>query len=218
MLIVISIRPLVPKGFEGERMTFKNRVLVTLTIIIASIFMAFMMAASDNILLSPGFEETPPGEKPTFPPWWEWFDTNMERSSATGGEVTDETYHSGKHSVARYVKGKALGCYANTIEVTPDDIVEGGIWIRTSKDFSGAEAYLRIEFKSEDNKIIQAVESKKILSPDESWKLYTVETSTVPDKASTAVFCLFLRGRDENSVGKAWFDDAYMRVKIKGLI
>ena len=204
---------------KGERMTSKNTVFRLSILVIVSIFMAFTAAATaDNILLSPGFEETPPGERPTFPPWWEWLDINNERTSSTGGEVTDETCHTGKHSVVRYVKGKALGCYANTIEVAAGDIVEGEIWIKTSKDFRGAEAYLRIEFKSEENKIIQAVESKKIISPDESWKLYTVETSTVPEKAVTAVFCLFLRGRDKDSAGKVWFDDAYMRVKIKGLI
>ncbi len=199
----------------------KKRVFYNLLVVIAFLFMALTaenILASDNILLSPGFEETPAGEGPTFPPWWEWADTNKERTGSTGGEVTDKESHGGRKSVVRYVKGVTLGCYANTIEVTPGNIVEGGIWIKTSKDFSGAEAYLRIEFKSEDNRIIQAVESKKIISPDESWRLYTVETSTVPQRATTAVFCLFLKGKDKNSVGNAWFDDAYMRVKIKGLI
>lgn len=199
-------------------MTFKNWAFATLVFIIAFILMAFTTAASDNVLLSPGFEEITPGEEPTFPPWWEWVDTGEAITGTTGGEVTDETSYTGKHSAVRYVKGKVLGCYAQTIEVSPGDIVEGGVWIKTSKDFSGAQAYLRIEFKSKGNDIIQAVESKKIISPDESWKLYTVETCTVPRRAATAVFCLFLKGKDKNSVGKAWFDDAYMRVKIKGLI
>ncbi len=202
-------------------MGLKKRVFGKLLLIIAGLFIALTaqdILASDNILLSPGFEETPAGEGPTFPPWWEWLDTNKGRTGSTGGEVTDKESHGGRKSVVRYVKGIALGCYANTIEVTPGDIVEGGVWIKTSKDFSGAEAYLRIEFKSAENNIIQAVESKKILAPDEVWKLYTLETSTVPRRATTAVFCLFLKGKDKDSVGKAWFDDAYMRVKIKGLI
>ena len=174
--------------------------------------------ASDNILLSPGFEDSPAGETPAFPPWWEWNDVSGAMTGTASGEVSGEVSHSGKRSVVRHVKGKALGCYAQTIEVVPGQIVDGGIWIRTSKEFTGAEAYLRIEFKTKDTTIIQAVESKKIISPDESWKLHTVEVAPVPERAATAVFCLFLRGKDKNSSGTAWFDDGYMHVKFKGLI
>lgn len=176
------------------------------------------MPASDNILLSPGFEDTPAGQAPTFPPWWEWYDNSSGMTGTTGGEITDEVSHSGKRSAVRYVKGKALGCYAQTVELIPREIVEGRIWIKTSKDFNGAEAYLRIEFKTRDSTIIQAIESKRIASPDETWKLYTIEATPVPERAVTAVFCIFLMGKDKNSRGKAWFDDGYMRLRFKGLI
>lgn len=199
----------------------KKRAFYNLLVVIAFLFMALMaenILASDNILLSPGFEDTPAGQAPAFPPWWEWSDTGKGMTGSTGGEVADKVSHSRKRSVARYVKGKALGCYAQTIEVVAGEIVEGGIWIKTSKDFSGAEAHLRIEFKAGDSTIIQAIESKRITSPDESWKLYTIKAVPVPDRAVAAVFCVFLMGKDKNSHGTAWFDDGYMYVKVKGLI
>jgi hypothetical protein len=199
-------------------MGLRKRISAKLPLVAACLFIALTVTASDNILLSPGFEDTPSGEAPAFPPWWEWNDIGAVMTGTTGGEVSGKVSHSGKRSVARRVKGKALGCYAQTAEVVPGQIVDAGIWIRTSKEFTGAEAYLRIEFKTKDATIIQAVESKKISSPGESWKLYTIEATPVPERAATAVFCLFVRGKDKNSSGTAWFDDGYMHIKFKGLI
>lgn len=199
-------------------MGLRKRISAKLPLVAACLFMALTVTASDNILFSPGFEDSPAGETPAFPPWWEWNDVGGAMTGTTSGEVSGEVSHSGKRSVVRRVKGKALGCYAQTTEVVPGQIVDGGIWVRTSKDFSGAEAYLRIEFKTKDTTIIQAVESKKIISLNESWKLYTIEDVPVPERATTAVFCLFLKGKDKDSFGAAWFDDGYMHVKFKGLI
>lgn len=192
--------------------------------LIVSVALIILLTAScvpapdENILINPGFEDNQPGQEPAFPPWWEWHETNEAKSGTVNGEVTDEVLHSGKQSAARQVKGAALGCYAQTIEASPGEIVEAGVWIKTSKDFNGSEAYLRIEFKARDNSIIQAIESKRIVSPDEPWKLYTVGPSPAPDRTAVVVFGIFLMGKDKNSYGKAWFDDGYLRVKFKGLI
>lgn len=173
-------------------------------------------ASEENILINPGFEDSQSGRRPAFPPWWEWH--NETGARVKSGEVTGEVFHSGKHSAVRQVTGAAIGCYGQTIEASPCEIVEAGVWIKTSKDFNGCEAYLRIEFKAKDNSIIQAVEAKRIVSPDESWKLYTVGPSAVPDRTAAVVFGIFLMGKDKNSYGKAWFDDGYVRIRLKGLV
>ena len=202
-------------------MSFKKRGFEKSLLIIAALFITLTpegILASDNVLLDPGFEDTSAGQAPAFPPWREWYDTNEAMTGSTGGEVTDEVSHGGRHSAVRYVKGRTLSCYAQTVKVVPKEIIEGGIWIKTSKNFSNAKAYLRIEFKTKDGTIIQGVESKRITSPNKTWKLYTIEAVPVPDRAAVAVFCIFLMGKDKNSRGKAWFDDGYMYVKIKGLV
>jgi hypothetical protein len=192
--------------------------LLFLIVLFFILLMTEIVPASNNILLNPGFEDTPSGQDPAFPPWWEWCDPSEENKGAAEGEVTDEEARSGERSALRYVEGKALSCYSQTIEVVPGEILECGIWIKTSKDFKGAEAYLRIEFKTKGHIIIQAIESKRVVSPSQPWKLYTIETSPAPSGVALASFCLFLRGEDENAEGKAWFDDGYIRLKLEGLI
>jgi len=203
-------------GLKKE--TFWRLLLIIST---ASLFVALWakpIPAQDNVLLNPGFENVPPGQDPALPPWWEWNSKPEDSKSLVDGEVTDEIVYSGSRSAVRYVKGKAIGCYAQNIKIVAGEVIEAGVWIRTSKNFSDAQAYLRIEFKDKDYEIIQAIESKKIISADESWKLYTLKTSPAPKGAMIAVFCLFIEGNDRNSSGKAWFDDGYLYIKVKGLI
>jgi hypothetical protein len=208
------------KRLQRRKTGLKKRLLGKSLIV--SVFLIILLtargvpASDDNILINPGFEDNQAGQQPTFPPWWEWLDET--RKGVTNREVTDEVFHSGKYSAVRQVTGRALGCYAQTIEISPREIVEAGIWIKTSRDFNGSEAYLRIEFKAKDNSTILAVESKRIVFSDEHWKLYTVGPANAPDKTAMVIFGIFLMGKDKNSYGKAWFDDGYVRVKFKGLI
>lgn len=176
------------------------RTKVLFSLIILSITSLLLVNAvyseRSNVLVNPGFEE---GRN-------EWYNWNFGENSA---EITSKHTYNGNNAACLHIFGEGQGCFGQILPISCDQTIEASVWVMNPSSEAltdNAEAYLRIEFWDERAPLERGhVESIHLNKPS---KWIKVEVSgTAPYGTKEARVLGFVRGNNNSSKGKAYFDD-----------
>ncbi len=151
---------------------------------------------NSNVLINPGFED---GRD-------EWYNWNFGENSA---EIISEYTYNGNHAACLHIFGEGQGCFGQILPIDSEQTIEASVWVMNpaSQALTGnAEAYLRIEFWDEQAPLERGhVESVHLNKPGKWMKVEV--SATVPYGAKEVRVLGFVRGNNNSSKGKVYFDD-----------